>query len=179
MPFRSRARRVRRTTLGLRRCCLIVHQSQRADAGHAGRSRRSNRFSRAARLDETGQRPLRHLLTAAAGRDLRTAGDMAAVLSWRLTALTASANTKNRNNARGVRASPIAHPLITLRRSGHKFHATRRRQNIRSHGALPGLALSDQGPRLRPAGACLRFAAGRAAVWVSAPRGSGGRRLLN
>ena len=30
----------------------------------------------------------------------------------------------------------------------------------------------------RPAGACPSFAAGRA-VWVSAPRGSGGRRLLN
>jgi hypothetical protein len=37
---------------------------------------------------ETGQHPLRHLLTAAAGRDLQTAGDMAAVLYWRLPALT-------------------------------------------------------------------------------------------
>jgi hypothetical protein len=37
---------------------------------------------------ETGQHPLRHMLTAAAGRDLRTAGDMAAVLDWRLTELT-------------------------------------------------------------------------------------------
>ena len=37
---------------------------------------------------ETGKHPLRHLLTAAAGRDLRTAGDMAAVLYWRLPALT-------------------------------------------------------------------------------------------
>ena len=37
---------------------------------------------------ETGKHPLRHLLTAASGRDLRTAGDMAAVLDWRLTALT-------------------------------------------------------------------------------------------
>jgi hypothetical protein len=39
---------------------------------------------------ETGKHPLRHLLTAAAGRDLDTAGDMAAVLycasqSWRLS----------------------------------------------------------------------------------------------
>jgi conjugative relaxase-like TrwC/TraI family protein len=33
---------------------------------------------------ESGQHPLRHMLTAAAGRDLRTAGDMAAVLYWRL-----------------------------------------------------------------------------------------------
>jgi conjugative relaxase-like TrwC/TraI family protein len=37
---------------------------------------------------ETGKHPLRHLLTAASGRDLSTAGDMAAVLYWRLTALT-------------------------------------------------------------------------------------------
>jgi hypothetical protein len=37
---------------------------------------------------ETGMHPLRHLLTAASERDLRTADDMAAVLDWRLTALT-------------------------------------------------------------------------------------------
>ena len=36
---------------------------------------------------ETGEHPLRHLLTAAAGRDLATAGDMAAVLYWRLPEL--------------------------------------------------------------------------------------------
>jgi ATP-dependent exoDNAse (exonuclease V) alpha subunit len=36
---------------------------------------------------ETGEHPLRHMLTAASGRDLSTAGDMAAVLDWRLTAL--------------------------------------------------------------------------------------------
>ena len=37
---------------------------------------------------ETGQHPLRHLQEAASGRDLSTAGDMAAVLYWRLPALT-------------------------------------------------------------------------------------------
>jgi conjugative relaxase-like TrwC/TraI family protein len=37
---------------------------------------------------ETEQHPFLHLRTAAAGRDLSTAGDMAAVLYWRLTALT-------------------------------------------------------------------------------------------
>ena len=37
---------------------------------------------------ETGEHPLRHMLTAAAGRDLETAGDMAAVLYWRLPELT-------------------------------------------------------------------------------------------
>jgi hypothetical protein len=33
---------------------------------------------------ETGEHPLRHMMTAATGRDLKTAGDMAAVLDWRL-----------------------------------------------------------------------------------------------
>src|SRR5215212_9178958 len=37
---------------------------------------------------ETAEHPIRHMLTAASGRDLRTAGDMAAVLDWRLRALT-------------------------------------------------------------------------------------------
>jgi hypothetical protein len=37
---------------------------------------------------ETEQHPLRHPLAAASGRDLRTAGDMAAVLYWRLPELT-------------------------------------------------------------------------------------------
>jgi hypothetical protein len=37
---------------------------------------------------ETGKHPLRHLYEAVSGRDLSTAGDMAAVLYWRLTALT-------------------------------------------------------------------------------------------
>ena len=36
---------------------------------------------------ETCEHPLRHVLTAASGRDLRPAGDMAAVLYWRLPEL--------------------------------------------------------------------------------------------
>src|SRR5512132_84279 len=39
---------------------------------------------------ETEQHPLRHLLAAASGRDLSTAGDMAAVLYWRLPELTST-----------------------------------------------------------------------------------------
>jgi hypothetical protein len=39
---------------------------------------------------DTGKHPLRHLLTAASGRDLGTAADMAAVLDLRLTTLTPS-----------------------------------------------------------------------------------------
>jgi AAA domain len=37
---------------------------------------------------ETGEHPLRHMQIAAAGRDLSTAGDVAAVLYWRLPELT-------------------------------------------------------------------------------------------
>ena len=37
---------------------------------------------------ETGEHPVRHLLTAASARDVRTAGDMAAVIDWRLRAPT-------------------------------------------------------------------------------------------
>jgi hypothetical protein len=37
---------------------------------------------------ESGEHPLRHLLTAASGRDLGAADDMAAVLDWRLPELT-------------------------------------------------------------------------------------------
>jgi hypothetical protein len=37
---------------------------------------------------DTGEHPLRHMLAAASGRDLSTAGDMAAVLYWRLPELT-------------------------------------------------------------------------------------------
>jgi hypothetical protein len=37
---------------------------------------------------ESGKHPLRHMMTAAAGSDLSTAGDMAAVLYWRLPELT-------------------------------------------------------------------------------------------
>ena len=37
---------------------------------------------------ESGEHPLRHMLTAASGRDLSSAGDMAAVVYWRLPALT-------------------------------------------------------------------------------------------
>jgi hypothetical protein len=39
---------------------------------------------------ETGEHPLLHLQIAAGGRDLRTAGDMAAVLDWRLPELAAT-----------------------------------------------------------------------------------------
>jgi hypothetical protein len=49
---------------------------------------------------ETGEHPLRDLLTAASGRDIRTAADMAAVLDWRLTALTAT-------NPGPLRADPV------------------------------------------------------------------------
>jgi hypothetical protein len=261
---------------------------------------------------ETGQHPLRHLLTAAASRDLRTAGDMAAVLYWRLPALTptnpgplpwlpgipstlqdhpvwgdylgqrsqlvadfadqiqdhayqiggppvglhreatrappSSATLQyggpptasipkihdqpeehsskcfrpcGNNASTGISRVPPTRPQMRgptshTQDAPHSVQATtgsartnnpngvpagrprpadstpqssnRGAQNMRLHSTqwptgsstLPNPALSDQGPgSARPAGACPRFPAGRAAVWVSAPRGSGGRRLLN
>ena len=59
---------------------------------------------------ETEQHPLRHLLTAAAGRDLSTAGDMAAVLYWRLPALTPT-NSGPLPWLPGIPATLQAHPV--------------------------------------------------------------------
>jgi hypothetical protein len=59
---------------------------------------------------ETGQHPLRHLLTAASGRDLRTAGDMAAVLYWRLPELTPT-NPGPLPWLPGIPETLLAHPV--------------------------------------------------------------------
>jgi conjugative relaxase-like TrwC/TraI family protein len=60
------------------------HHNPRLTAEPAWPTLRAHLLALAA---ETGEHPLRHLLTAAAGGDLRPADDMAAVLDWRLTAL--------------------------------------------------------------------------------------------
>ena len=59
---------------------------------------------------ETGEHPLRHMLTAASGRDLETAGDMAAVLYWRLPAL-APANSRPLPWLPGIPPTLHAHPV--------------------------------------------------------------------
>jgi AAA domain/TrwC relaxase len=59
---------------------------------------------------ETGKHPLRHMLTAASGRDLGTAGDMAAVLYWRLPELTPS-NPGPLPWLPGIPPTPHAHPV--------------------------------------------------------------------
>ena len=60
---------------------------------------------------ETGEHPLHHLLTAAGGGDLRPADDMAAVLDWRLTALTP---TPPRSAALAPRhSSNAAYPILS------------------------------------------------------------------
>jgi hypothetical protein len=59
---------------------------------------------------ETGKHPLRHMLTAASGRDLGTAGDMAAVLYWRLPELTPS-NPGPLPWLPGIPETPHAHPV--------------------------------------------------------------------
>jgi conjugative relaxase-like TrwC/TraI family protein len=59
---------------------------------------------------ETGEHPLRHMLTAASGRDLGTAGDMAAILYWRLPELTPT-NPGPLPWLPGIPATLHAHPV--------------------------------------------------------------------
>src|SRR5215213_968773 len=59
---------------------------------------------------ETGQRPFQHLQAAAAGRDLHIAGDMAAVLDWRLPGLTPT-NPGPLPWLPGIRATLHDHPV--------------------------------------------------------------------
>jgi AAA domain len=59
---------------------------------------------------ETGKHPLRHLLTVATGGNLGTAGDMAAVLYWRLPELTPS-NPGPLPWLPGIPETPHAHPV--------------------------------------------------------------------
>jgi hypothetical protein len=59
---------------------------------------------------DTGEHPLRHMLTAASGRDLETAGDMASVLYWRLPAL-AGANPGPLPWLPGIPEALRAHPV--------------------------------------------------------------------
>jgi hypothetical protein len=89
---------------------------------------------------ETGKHPLRHLLAAASGRSPRTADDMAAVLDWRLTALTPTAP---RSAALAPRHSPNAPSGFRLGRLPAKAIPTGRRPR-------------RPGPRPRPAKATVR-----------------------
>jgi hypothetical protein len=59
---------------------------------------------------ETGEHPLRHMLTAAAGRDLRTAGDLAAVIYWRLPELRPT-NPGPLPWLSGIQPTLCAHPV--------------------------------------------------------------------
>jgi hypothetical protein len=59
---------------------------------------------------ETGEHPLRHMLTTASGRDLETAGDMASVLYWRLPELTPT-NPGPLPWLPGIRETLQSHPV--------------------------------------------------------------------
>ncbi|MDF2742207.1 MAG: dnaG 2, partial [Actinomycetia bacterium] len=59
---------------------------------------------------ETGEHPLRHMLTAAFGGDLSTGSDMAAVLAWRLPELT-STNPGPLTWLPGIPPTLHAHPV--------------------------------------------------------------------
>jgi hypothetical protein len=66
---------------------------------------------------ETGEHPLLHLQIAASGRDLRTAGDMAAVLYWRLPEL-APAQGRCLGCPASQRSSMSIPPGVTIWQSG-------------------------------------------------------------
>ncbi len=91
-----------------------------------------------------------------------------------------SARTKNPNGVPAGRPHPAdSTPQSSNRGAPNtRLHSTRR-QDRQQHAAESGSSFRSRAGFARPNGVCPRFAAGRAAVWVSAPRGSGGRRLLN
>jgi hypothetical protein len=92
------------------------------------------------------------------------------------------ANSKRSRPSRNNASTGIS-PVPARRTPDHRRRArpVLLPRGVQPSSTLPNPALlSDQGPgSARPNGVCPRFAAGRAAVWVSAPRCSGGRRLLN
>jgi hypothetical protein len=90
---------------------------------------------------ETGQHPLRHMLTAASGRDLGTAGDMAAVLYWRLTPLAP------------IDPGPLPWLLgipPTLRRPHRRNRRVARRQRHRSPRPATNRRTRPTGDSFRP-----------------------------
>jgi AAA domain len=84
---------------------------------------------------ETGTHPLRHLLIAASGRDLRTTADMAAVLDWRLTAL-APTNPGPLPWLPGIPSELEAHP-VWGRLSGKAIPSCRRPRRPGPRPRLP------------------------------------------
>jgi hypothetical protein len=128
---------------------------------------------------ETGEHPLRHLLTAASGRDLRTADDMAAVLDWRLTAL-APTNPGPLPWLPGIPPALHAHPVWG-------DYLAKRSQLVADLAAqvLDHACHGDAPPVWAPAGSHASSALiGEIAVWRAAngvnphdPRPTGGTQL--
>jgi hypothetical protein len=127
---------------------------------------------------QTGEHPLRHLQEAASGRDLSTAGDMAAVHDWRLTALT----------------TPEAGPLPWLPHVPHAIqdhpawgsYLAKRAQHVADlAGQIRDLATrADDQPVWAPPGSPSTALIGDVAVWRAAnginpqdPRPTGGTQL--
>jgi hypothetical protein len=125
---------------------------------------------------ETGEHPLRHLLTVTAGCDLRTAADAAAVLDWRLTALT-STDPGPLPWLPGIPPTLQAHPVWGAYLAKRSQLVTDLADQIHDH-----VSRSDRPPAWVAAGSHLSTALiGDIAVWRAAnginpqdPRPTGG-----
>jgi hypothetical protein len=116
---------------------------------------------------ETGEHPLRHLLTADSGRDLSSAGDMAAVMYWRLTALTP------------IEPGPLPWlPGIPSTLHDHPAWGPYLASQDSEHCRIWLFQIEGQVPPGQPARVLASLRAAPPSG-VSAPRGSGDRRLLN
>ena len=128
---------------------------------------------------ETGEHPLLHLQTAASGRDLGTAGDMAAVLHWRLPALT-PANPGPLPWLPGIPSTLHAHPAwgdYLAKRFQLVADIANQVQDHASHGEAEPIWAP---PRIHPSTSLI----GEIAVWRAAnglnpqdPRPTGGTQL--
>jgi hypothetical protein len=104
---------------------------------------------------ETGKRPLRHMLTAAAGHEVGTADDMAAVLYWRLPELTPIGRRGDltvRHNRSQLTVRLPADYVRTSTGLGYAttIHATQGVSADTMHGLLTGQESRQQGEKRRP-----------------------------
>src|SRR5215203_5426671 len=128
---------------------------------------------------ETGKHPLRYMMTAASGRDLRTAGDMAAVLYWRLPELTPT-NPGPLPWLPGIPSTLHDHPVWGDYLAKRSQLVADLADQIQDHARQ-----SDAEPICTPAGRYLSTAlVGEIAVWRAAnginpqdPRPTGGTQL--
>jgi hypothetical protein len=128
---------------------------------------------------DTGEHPLRHMLAAASGRDLSTAGDMAAVLYWRLPELTPT-NPSPMPWLPGVPDTLHAHPVWGNYLAERSQLVADLADQVHDHACQGDAPPSWAPPGCHPSTALI----GEVAVWRAAiginpqdPRPTGGTQL--